>query len=195
MESMPPEGELLKLEGQPEAELLVNVELTGNDHSARYEVRSTLSDSTLLICYDVCTFRIWPGRYRLLTRASHGIVQSEELILVDRDSRITVKAAPLIESITGAVLTVIGTTALILGGYYFKQSTCDEACHNDTARDNRKGTALLLGGAVMVPAGVLLLGHGFFPEVTLNPADSSFGSRSNRVAKRAEPRLTWSVLF
>ena len=118
--SVPPRGDLLKLKVQPEAELLINVELTGNDPTAKYEIRSTVSDSVLLACQNACNFRIWPGRYRIITLSANGRVQGEAPLLVDQDSRISVKTAPLIEPILGAILTVAGSAAIVLGGYLFR---------------------------------------------------------------------------
>lgn len=191
----PPHGDLLKLETQPAAELLVSVELTGNDSTARYEVRSTVSDSVLLTCQDTCHFRIWPGRYRLITRTANGQVRGEQPILVERDSLIQVTSISPLEPILGAIVTVAGVAAVVWGGYVFSQSHCDESCNAATARNNRTGAAILLGGAVTVPVGVLLLGNGLEPDVELLPARSTPSSGVYRESKTARYGLTWSTTF
>jgi hypothetical protein len=193
----PPRGDLLKLETQPAAELLVSVELTGNDPSARYEVRSTVSDSVLLICNDTCRFRIWPGRYRLITNAKNGRVRGEHPSLVEKDSVIRVKTSPPIEPILGGIVAATGVVAILWGGYRFSQSHCDETCSAATARNNRLGAAILLGGAVTVPVGMLLLANGLEPNVELVSANSS-SAQNTRVYSDSKPTrygLSWSMTF
>jgi hypothetical protein len=190
-----PHSDLTKLNGQPMAELLVNVELLGNQRAARYEVRSTVSDSVLLVCHETCAFKIWPGRYRLLTFSNDGHNIGERAILLEQDSKVTVQTAPLIEPILGTALTIVGTVAVVIGGYLFSQTKCNNVCNTSTASTNKKGAFIFLGGAVAIPFGVLLLSRGFEPEVSVTPSSFSSSDRAALSTNHSRQQLSWSIAF
>jgi hypothetical protein len=191
----PPEGDLLHLSKHPEAELLVNVELSGNDTAARYEIRSSVSDAVLLKCHNKCSFRIWPGRYRLLTLSSAGRPNGDEPILIDRDSRLHITSPSPFEAILGGLLTAVGTAALVAGVVKYRHDTCHRGCSDDVANGNQVGVALMLGGVVTIPIGVVLMDSGLSPDVAFAVAE---GSRSDKVARlpmRPAQGLSWSLEF
>jgi hypothetical protein len=190
-----PHSDLTKLNGQPKAELLVNVELSGNQKVARYEVRSTVSDAVLLVCHETCAFKIWPGRYRLLTFSNDGRHLGERAILLEQDSKVAVQTVPLIEPVLGTVLTVVGTVAVVVGGYLFSQTKCNDGCDTATARTNKKGAFIFLSGAVAIPLGVLLLSNGLEPDVTVTPSRLSSSDRAALLTNHSRQQLSWSFAF
>lgn len=188
-------GDLVELAKQPEAELLVQVKLSGSDPKARYEIRSTLSDAVLLACPGECEFRIWPGRYRLLTFGADREILGEEPILIDRDSRISVASPGKWEKVLGGLITAAGTIAFISGAAIFQSNACDTSCTAATARNNRLGLGVVLAGAVTIPVGILILRHGTVSAVTLTFADPAESGETAAGPSRVSRGVSWSVAF
>jgi len=194
-DGIPPEGDLVALETRPEAELLVAVKLSGNDPYARYEIRSSHSDSVLLTCYGTCAFRIWPGRYRLLTHSSKGRIGGEEWVVIDRDSHLRVSSPTLAEPIVGALIAVVGAAAVAFGAVEFTTSHCSATCSNDTANQNRLGAGFMFSGAIALPVGLTVLNQGLSPTISLTLADFSGGAAAGAGGQAISRGVTWSVAF
>ncbi|MGC4067742.1 MAG: hypothetical protein QM784_24450 [Polyangiaceae bacterium] len=171
--TMPPEGDLVALEQRPKAELLVDVKLEGNDPDARYEIRAVENDSVLLSCHRGCTFRIWPGRYRLQTRNADGRVVGDDAVELDRDTRIDISLPSTFDLVLGGAVTAAGVAAMIAGVVLYRGSPCTGSCSHEEAAHNEVGLGLLLGGAVTLPIGFVLLESGWSTDISQIPMDSA----------------------
>jgi hypothetical protein len=191
----PPKGDLVALEQQPKAELLIDVKLEGSDPDARYEVRAVENDAVLLSCQRSCSFRIWPGRYRLLTRSAEGRVVGDHAVELDRDTRIDVSLPSTFELVLGGVVTTVAVVAAVAGVVLYRNAPCASACSHDEAARNEAGLGLMLGGAVTLPLGLVLLESGWSSDVSQTPTalakPASLGSTSVLPFRG----LRWAIAF
>jgi hypothetical protein len=190
-----PEGDLVALEQHPKAELLVEVQLAGSDPDAQYEIRAFESDAVLLSCHRDCNFRIWPGRYRLLTRTAGGRVLGDDAVFLDDNTRIDVASPSTFELVLGGVTTAAGLTAIVAGLVLYRESPCARSCSDNEATRSQLGIGMMLGGAVTLPVGVVLLESGWTSEVSLTALDASQRVGNARASSFPIRGLRWSVDF
>jgi hypothetical protein len=165
-----PRGELVRMARLPEAELMVGVNLVSNDERAYFEVNSDKTGASLLICGTPCRFRIWPGRYRLITNASDSYVGGSNQFVVERDSSVEIVEPHVYRPALGALVGVIGVASAVVGGVLLATSACDSACDSATATRGKIGFATLGAGVVLAPAGWILFAQNRNPELTVNPS-------------------------
>lgn len=166
-----PRGELLQLSRQPQAELLVDVLLTSNDESSYFELVSEKNGASLIVCGTPCRFRIWPGRYRLITNPSSGYIGGANSLMIDGSSDVVIHQDSVFRPAMGAVLGVLGAATAIVGGFLLATNRCDSGCNTETARHSRLGVASLGAGLVVAPIGWLLFGQSRNPEINISPID------------------------
>jgi hypothetical protein len=167
-----PRGELVRLSGLPQAELMVDVSVESNDTLSYFEVNSDKNGASLLICGSPCQFRIWPGRYRLLTNASSGYVGGSNLFVVERDSKVAIVEPRIYRPTLGAIIGSMGIASAIVGGILLASSTCEAGCSAETALRSQIGFVALGAGAVIAPIGWVLFAKNRNPEVTVSPRNS-----------------------
>jgi hypothetical protein len=167
-----PRGELARLSQLPEAELLVDVTLTGNDERAYFEITSDKTGASLLICGTPCQFRIWPGRYRLITNASRGYVGGTNQFVVEANSKVQVIEPNAYRPALGAIVGSVALLSAVIGGVLLATSPCGDDCSASTARQNRVGLALLGAGIVIAPAGWFVFAQNHNPELSVGPGES-----------------------
>ncbi len=167
-----PRGELVRMARLPEAELMVGVTLVSNDERAYFEVNSDKTGAVLLICGTPCRFRIWPGRYRLITNASGHYVGGANQFVVERDSNVQIVEPHVYRPVLGAIVGVLGVASAIVGGALLASSACGANCDAATAMRSKIGFATLGAGLVFAPAGWILFAQNHNPDLTVNPRNS-----------------------
>lgn len=169
-----PRGELVRLARQPEAELLVDVLLTTNDQRSYFEVASESTGASLLVCGSPCRFRIWPGRYRLITNASTQYIGGINQLVIESDAHVSVKQPSVYRSIIGATIGGIGVVGVLTGVVLLASHQCGEACSRTESKGNQYGFAVLSAGVVLAPLGWVLFGQGRSPEVEVTPTRGQY---------------------
>jgi hypothetical protein len=168
-----PRGELVRIARHPEAELLVNVLLTTNDQRSYFELVSEGTGASLIVCGSPCRFRIWPGRYRLITNASARYVGGVNQLVIESDSLVSVRQPTVYRPILGAIVGVLGLAGVLTGAVLLTSYQCGGACEMSESRGNRLGFAALSAGAVLTPFGWWIFGQGRNPELDVAPTRAS----------------------
>lgn len=170
--SKKPTGELVRLAKLPQAELMVDVTIESNDPTAYFEVDSDKNGASLIICGNPCNFRIWPGRYRLLTTASSRFVGGRNPMTVERDALVQVQQPRVIRPVIGAVLGSLGVASALLGALLLATNTCSSPCQEQTLTRNQVGFATIGAGLVIAPIGWMIFGQSRNPELSVVARDS-----------------------
>jgi hypothetical protein len=148
---------------------MVDVTLTSNDERAYFEVNSDKTGASLLICGTPCQFRIWPGRYRLITNASSGYMGGSNQFVVERNSKVQIVEPHVYRPVLGALVGSIGIASALIGGILLAARPCGSDCDRTTATRSQIGFATLGGGLVLTPAGWILFAQSRKPDIVVNP--------------------------